>query len=96
MNDEFKPDLTKNYNRSGVVFNEFFHRNIYLNKRFKSFIGNFLSKKHKKKINSFLKKSLLKKPVMKKETISYLSNYFEEDIIKLDGLISQDLDFWLK
>ena len=97
VNDSFTPkSLGIKYNVSGIPKNRFFYEIIFKSNPIKSVITPFIPRNLREKIIAIASQKLLKKPQMKPETREYLKELYQEDVLKLQGLIKRDLTHWLK
>ena len=97
VNDSFTPkSLGIKYNVSGIPKNRFFYEIIFKSNPIKSVITPFIPRNLREKIIAIASQKLLKKPQMKPETREYLKELYQEDVLKLQGLIKKDLTHWLK
>lgn len=103
VDDNFQPDLTMRYNKSGEIKNKFLDKLIgrksVIFKSLKTvFPGGYNSLKKnqalKKTINSFRNKNLAPVP-FSKESKSRITDIYREDIKQLETLLERDLSSWL-
>ena len=59
-------------------------------------INPLIPRNLREKIIAIASQKLLKKPQMKPEIREYLKELYQEDVLKLQGLIKRDLTHWLK
>ena len=95
----FRPDITANYNISGVprlkLFKSLFRRNPPL-QGIVSFLGKTIfTEDGWTGLREKLKAKLLVKTTMKPETKHDLENLYRDDIAKLQSLIGRDLTHWM-
>jgi hypothetical protein len=95
----FKPDMTTNYNFSGIprskVFKGLLRRKPPL-QSIVSFLGKMIfTEDGWASLREKLKAKLLANTTIKPETRRNLKNIYQDDIVKLQILISRDLTHWL-
>ena len=100
VDDTFIPDMTTNYNISGVPKSKLF-KSLFSRKPPLQSIVSFLGKRiftedGWSSMREKLKGKLLdKSATIKPETKHYLENLYRHDIVKLQNLIGRDLTHWL-
>ena len=100
VDDAFRPDMSADYNISGVprskLFKSLFRRKPPLQSMVR-FIGKTIfTDDGWASVREKLKAKLLAKPTIKPQTKHALENIYRDDIAKLQSLIGRDLTHWLK
>lgn len=95
VDDSFVPDLTR-MNVSGVPKSRFLHSLLTRDNQLKTLAKVVIPKSFRYGISTKIKKKNLgSKPVMSVETRNQLTEFYREDILRLQEIINQDLTHWL-
>lgn len=100
VDKEFKCDVSKKYNVSGIPKIKSFHNHLVkdsiIKKIGKRLLPENIRNKYYEKISNLNHKFNLQKMQISEQTREYLLALFREDITMLSNLIDRDLSIWLK
>lgn len=100
VDEKFTPDISRQHNVSGIPLSKDLHRvlvnpNHTIKKILRPVLLKLVGKKYTEDLYNSILQHNFKNISMRPETREYLKDYFREDIIKLQDLISRDLSHWL-
>lgn len=96
VNDNFSPDTSKRVNIGGVPKNRTFHNLLKTRIPFNNAIKNIIPAHVRKNIRqTLMAQNLRNYPQMNEIDRVKLTNFYREDILKLQSLLDKDLTSWL-
>ena len=95
MARDFRPDISVNWNVSGLPRNSRLHRFLLEPRRLRTALGRLLPEATKNRVSFWLKKrNLTPAPALDPTMRAELYAVFRDDIAKLEDLIRWDLSSW--
>lgn len=96
VDESFTPDTSTKYNVTGIPRNKLWHQFLTKPNVLRTFLGQLLPLKTRKRIGISLKNQNLVKPRLSSEVRTRLIEIYREDILKLQDSIGRDLTDWLE
>jgi hypothetical protein len=95
VNPNFQPNISRQFNVSGLPKNKLIHKVIAEQNFLKSTIKSILPSRFRFNLKELYYERNLSKPTISEETRLELIEIFREDILKTQDLIGRDLSAWL-
>jgi len=95
VNDHFIPDVSIRHNQSGIPKNRFFYSPVWKPGLLRGLVKNLLPENLRKRMIARANETMLEKITLSPNLRNHLTEYYRQDILKLQDLIQGDLSSWL-